>query len=91
MLPIVGNPTRNFQAGQILAERMAVLERCPHNMDEFLEWCESAGLNRGGLEGVKSLAFWPQIIKKYSNLQKYQHCADPFTFIYTSFFFIFNV
>ena len=66
MLPIVGNPTRNFQAGQILAERMAFLERCPHNMDEFLEWCESSGLNRGGLEGVKSLSFWPQIIKKYS-------------------------
>ena len=66
MLPISGNPTRNFQAGQILAENMLRLKRCPKNINEFVQWCESSGLKKGGLEGIKSLKYWPDIKRRYS-------------------------
>ncbi len=66
MLPKIGLPTRNFQAGQILAKLLIELKRCPYNIDELFEWCESSGLQIGGIEGLKSLCYWPDIIKKYS-------------------------
>ena len=66
MLPVCGKPTRNFQAGQVLAKKMKEEERCPHQMEEFEEWCESDGLQKGGLEGLKSLRYWPQIVRNYS-------------------------
>ena len=28
--------------------------------------CEAAGLRKGGLEGLKSLRFWPQIARKFA-------------------------
>ena len=65
MLPVTGKPTRNFQAGQVLAKGMHDLGRCPSNIQEFEEWCEKAGLNKGGLEGLKALRYWPQITQKY--------------------------
>jgi hypothetical protein len=65
MLPVFGRPTRNFQAGQILAEGMRRLGRCPNDVDEFEQWCEQAGLKKGGLEGLKALRFWPQILVNY--------------------------
>ena len=66
MLPVSGKPTRNFQAGEVLAERMAKYQRCPKDVKEFLEWCESSGLKRGALEGINSLNYWPDILRKYS-------------------------
>ena len=66
MLPVSGNPTRNFQAGQVLAEKMIEYERCPKGVDEFIEWCERSGLKRGALEGINSLNYWPNILRKYS-------------------------
>ena len=68
MQPVCGSPTRNFQVGQILAERMRVHQRCPHTMEELQDWCEAAGLPRGGLEGLKALSCWPQIVRNYSIL-----------------------
>ena len=65
MLPVSGKPTRNFQAGEVLAEKMIEYNRCPEGVDELIEWCEKSGLKRGALEGINSLTFWPQIIKKY--------------------------
>jgi hypothetical protein len=65
MLPLTGKPTRNFQAGQSLARLMESLGRCPLSIDEFSQWCEDAGLNRGSLEGLKALKYWPQIVEKY--------------------------
>ncbi|MEM8641602.1 MAG: hypothetical protein AAGG51_22710 [Cyanobacteria bacterium P01_G01_bin.54] len=65
MLPISGSPTRNFQAGQILAEQMRRQQRCPKGMEEFEDWCEKARLRKGGLEGLKALRYWPQIVRKY--------------------------
>ena len=65
MLPVSGNPTRNFQAGEVLAERMIELKRCPKGVDEFIEWCEKSGLKRGALEGINSLNYWPHILRKY--------------------------
>tara|TARA_B100000579_G_scaffold83066_1_gene64791 strand:+ start:1754 stop:3295 length:1542 start_codon:yes stop_codon:yes gene_type:complete len=65
MLPVSGSPTRNFQAGQVLAEKMNEYKRCPHGVDEFVQWCENSGLKRGALEGINSLNYWPHIIKKY--------------------------
>ncbi len=61
-----GLPTRNFQAGQILARKMKEFNRCPFNINELLSWCEESNLKEGSLEGFKSLKYWPQIIKKYS-------------------------
>ena len=66
MLPVSGKPTRNFQAGEVLAERMIECRRCPKDVDEFIEWCEKSGLKRGALEGINSLNYWPYILKKYS-------------------------
>lgn len=65
MLPVCGKPTRNFQAGVILAEGMRRLGRCPRDVEEFEQWCEQGGLNKGGLEGLKALRFWPQILRNY--------------------------
>ncbi len=66
MLPVSGKPTRNFQAGEVLADRMIELKRCPKGVDEFIEWCENSGLQRGALEGINSLNYWPHILRKYS-------------------------
>lgn len=66
MLPVSGKPTRNFQAGQALAYGIAENSRCPVSVEEFEYWCEGAGLNKGSLEGLKALRYWPQIEKKYS-------------------------
>ncbi len=66
MLPVSGLPTRNFQAGEVLAEKMIEYKRCPNGLEEFVQWCEKSGLKRGALEGINSLNYWPQIIKKYS-------------------------
>lgn len=66
MLPVSGSPTRNFQAGQVMAEAMRDQGRCPHSMEELEQWCETAGLRKGGLEGLKSLRYWPQIARKYA-------------------------
>ena len=66
MLPVTGKPTRNFQAGQILAHGMLKNGRCPENIEEFEQWCEDVGLNKGALEGLKALRYWPQIEEKYS-------------------------
>tara|TARA_Y100001968_G_C19396930_1_gene738854 strand:- start:1245 stop:1856 length:612 start_codon:yes stop_codon:yes gene_type:complete len=66
MHPNGGKPTRNFQAGQILSKNMRNYKRCPKDLNEYIEWCTSNGLQKGSLEGVKSLQYWPQIIKKYS-------------------------
>ncbi|QNI69760.1 hypothetical protein [Cyanobium sp. NS01] len=65
MLPVCGKPTRNFQAGQILAEGMRKLGRCPVDVDEFEQWCEQSGVKKGGLEGLKALRYWPQILVNY--------------------------
>ncbi|MDJ0706083.1 MAG: hypothetical protein QNJ46_22660 [Leptolyngbyaceae cyanobacterium MO_188.B28] len=65
MLPTSGSPTRNFQAGQILAEKMRVHKRAPRGIEEFEAWCEEVGLRKGGLEGLKALRYWPQIVRKY--------------------------
>ena len=66
MLPVSGKPTRNFQAGEVLAEKMIEFKRCPKGVDEFIEWCEKSGIKRGALEGVNSLNYWPYILRKYS-------------------------
>lgn len=66
MLPMYGKPTRNFQAGRILAEGMRLLGRCPRDVEEFELWCEQEGLQKGGLEGLKALRYWPQILRNYS-------------------------
>jgi hypothetical protein len=65
MLPTAGSPTRNFQAGRVLAERMRELGRCPSSLEELESWCEEAGLVKGGLEGLRSLRYWPQIVRQY--------------------------
>lgn len=65
MLPMYGKPTRNFQAGRILAEGMRRLGRCPSDVEEFEHWCEQGGLHKGGLEGLKALRYWPQILRNY--------------------------
>ncbi|MDY6939698.1 MAG: hypothetical protein SWY16_18855 [Cyanobacteriota bacterium] len=65
MMPMRGKPTRNFQAGQVLAKRMRSSGRCPLSIEEFEDWCEKAGINKGGLEGLKALRYWPQIAQKY--------------------------
>ncbi|WP_269610030.1 hypothetical protein [Prochlorococcus marinus] len=66
MLPVSGNPTRNFQAGEVLAKKMIDYKRCPKGVDEFIEWCEKSGLKRGALEGINSLNYWPYILRRYS-------------------------
>ncbi|MEM9567755.1 MAG: hypothetical protein AAF974_05555 [Cyanobacteria bacterium P01_E01_bin.34] len=66
MLPAQGKPTRNFQAGQALAQGMLEHGRCPYDIAEFEQWCEDRGLNKGALEGLKALKYWLQIEEKYS-------------------------
>ena len=66
MLPVSGKPTRNFQAGEVLAENMTEYKRCPKGVHEFIEWCERSGLRRGALEGINSLNYWPHILRKYA-------------------------
>ena len=66
MLPVSGKPTRNFQAGQALANGMLANGRCPITVEELEHWCEGAGLNKGSLEGLKALRYWLQIEEKYS-------------------------
>ena len=66
MLPVSGSPTRNFQAGQALANKMRESGRCPASMEELESWCEEAGLRRGALEGLKSLRYWPLIARQYA-------------------------
>lgn len=65
MKPVSGKPTRNFQAGQVLADYMKRNKKCPSSMEAFLDMCNSSGLRSGGLEGLKSLKYWPQIIRNY--------------------------
>ena len=72
-LPVEGKPTRNFQAGQVLAEMILKLKRCPNDIDEFVNWCERINLSKGDLEGLKSLKFWPYIYSKYSLVN--HHCS----------------
>ncbi len=64
--PLIGSPTRNFQAGEILAKGMIAEKRCPLDEEEFVQWCEDYGQKRGGLEGLKSLKYWPRVMKQYS-------------------------
>lgn len=66
MLPASGEPTRNFQAGQALANGMLKHGRCPLTIEEFEHWCKDVGLNKGSLEGLKALRYWRQIEDKYS-------------------------
>lgn len=66
MLPVTGKPTRNFQAGRVLGKGLQEHGRCPDTIEEFEEWCENAGLNKGALEGLKALKYWTQIEEKYS-------------------------
>ena len=65
-LPTEGKPTRNFQAGQVLSDMLSKLKRCPNDVDEFINWCEKFSLSQGGLEGMKSLKFWPKIHKEFN-------------------------
>ena len=65
MLPVTGKPTRNFQAGQALADGMREHDRCPVSIEEFEQWCEDSSLNKGALEGLKALKYWLQIQEKY--------------------------
>jgi len=41
------------------------LKRCPKDVSEFLNWCDKYCLSQGGLEGLKSLKFWPEIYKEF--------------------------
>ena len=65
-LPMEGQPTRNFQAGQVLSDMLLQLKRCPKNVSEFENWCNKYSLSQGGLEGLKSLKIWPEIYKEFS-------------------------
>ena len=64
-LPSEGKPTRNFQAGQVLSDMLLQLNRCPNDVSEFVNWCNKYSLSQGGLEGLKSLKFWPDIYKEF--------------------------
>jgi len=44
---------------------MRKLGRCPNGIDELEQWCEDAGIAKGGLEGLRSLRYWPQIVRQY--------------------------
>ena len=65
-LPTEGKPTRNFQAGQVLSDMLLKLKRCPNDVSEYIEWCNKFSLSQGGLEGLKSLKFWPDIYKEFN-------------------------
>ena len=45
--------------------RYAVTNRCPKDVSEFVNWCNKYSLSQGGLEGLKSLKFWPDIYKEF--------------------------
>jgi len=64
-LPTEGKPTRNFQAGQVLSDMLLQFNRCPKDVSEFVDWCNKYSLSQGGLEGLKSLKFWPAIYKEF--------------------------
>ena len=49
-----------------MAQLMRQEERCPVSMEELEQWCEQAGLRKGGLEGLKALRYWPQIARRYA-------------------------
>ena len=66
MQPQIGNPTRNFQVGSVFSEKILFYKRCPDSLEELIQWCEESGLKRGGLEGLNSLKYWPEIMKMYS-------------------------
>ena len=83
MLPLTGKPTRNFQAGQVLADNMRTLKRCPNSLDEFIDWCENSDLSFGALEGIKSLKYWPQIRRSF--LIEY-HDSSMINLLYMSIF-----
>ena len=72
-LPTEGQPTRNFQAGQVLSDMLLQLKRCPNDILEFENWCKNYSLSKGGLEGLKSLKFWPDIYKEFNI--KNNHCS----------------
>ncbi len=61
-----GKSTRNFIAGEILANYMIEKGHCPPDIDHLYEECEKKGLKKGSLEGLKSLRYWPQIVSKYN-------------------------
>ena len=82
-LPQKGKPTRNFQAGQVLSDMIFKLKRCPNNIVEFIEWCNKFSLGQGGLEGLKSLKFWPQI---YKNYKIDNHISSMINLIYLCFY-----
>ena len=65
-LPTEGKPTRNFQAGQVFSDMLLKLKRCPNDVSEYIEWCNKFSLSQGGLEGLKSLKFWPDIYKEFN-------------------------
>ena len=65
-LPTEGQPTRNFQAGQVLSDMLSQLGRCPKDVSEFVIWCDKFSLSQGGLEGLKSLKYWPDIYKEFN-------------------------
>tara|TARA_B100000073_G_C23728735_1_gene570101 strand:- start:1093 stop:2589 length:1497 start_codon:yes stop_codon:yes gene_type:complete len=65
-LPMEGKPTRNFQAGQVLSSLFLKLKRCPKDIPEFIQWCKKFSLSQGGLEGLKSLCYWPDIYRKFN-------------------------
>ena len=65
-LPTEGKPTRNFQAGQVLSDMFLNLKRCPNDVSEFINWCNTLNLSQGGLEGLKSLKYWPDIYKEFN-------------------------
>ncbi len=66
MMPRKGLPTRNFQAGMILADYFQEFQSCPRTMRVFLDHCNNNDLSEGSLEGIKSLKYWPNIRNKYN-------------------------
>ncbi len=64
--PTTGSPTRNFLAGELLADFMKTHKRCPDDVDEFKSIIQKNKLSMGALEGIKSLKYWPQIRNHYS-------------------------
>ncbi|MDC3232527.1 hypothetical protein OA981_03170, partial [Prochlorococcus sp. AH-716-A09] len=42
------------------------LKRCPNDVGEFINWCEKFSLGQGGLEGLKSLIYWPKIYREFN-------------------------
>jgi len=82
-LPPDGNPTRNFQAGQVLSHMFKTNKRCPNDIPEFIRWCNKFSLSQGGLEGLKSLKYWPYIYKQY---RIENNCSSMINLIYLCFY-----